>query len=161
MIEAVLKSGLLSKDALEEMKRFSPVIPGDAVVEELKDLDTAVTIIATALESEGYVVVRETDLEVFHQYVETSKPGTLHIETDESQTDIEITYGKTKMGEYIIAWRSESIEDLLTNGRSYLQAEGNRIFFSGLRELFFGETKAFMVAQASAREAIPTTDNAA
>ena len=61
MIEAVLKAGLLTPQALAEMKKFSSVIDVEAQTEEPKDLDTAATIIANALTAEGYVMVRETD----------------------------------------------------------------------------------------------------
>ena len=59
------------------------------------------------------------------------------------------------MGEYLIAWRSETIEDMLTNGRSYLQVDNQRIFFSRIRELFYGDTKAFMACTESAAESVP------
>ena len=162
MIEAVLKAGLIGENALREMKRFSAAIDPEAKTEEPKDLDTAATIIATAIADEGYVMVRETDLEILHQYAETARQGVLHLEIDSdvepsgsNSTDLEISFGKSKMGEYIIAWRSETIEDMLTNGRSYLQVDGQRIFFSRLRELFYGETKAFMACTSSTIEPVP------
>jgi len=152
MIEAVLKTGLISKETLAEMKRFSPVIPTDAETEEPKDLDTCATIIATAIESEGYVVVRETDLDALKQYFETSTAGVMHVEDEGVVTDFNVTFGKTKLGEYIIPWRGESIEALLTNGSSFLQSAGVRVFFDRVRELFFDETKAFMICHASTEE---------
>lgn len=160
MIEAVLKAGLVSEEALEEMKRFSTVIPKDAITEDPKDLSETARIIATALESEGYVMVRETDLEVLQQYMETSRAGLLHVETEDgAYSEFGITFGRTRLGECIIAWRSESIEELLTNGLSYLEFEGVRTFFSDVRELFFGETKAFMVCRLSTKEtAAPPTE---
>jgi len=163
MIEAVLKAGVVDANTLALFKKFGAPIDPDAEVEEPKDLETAAAIIGDVLESEGYVVVRETDLQVFNQYVETSRRGTLHLAVESdveptglTATDIEITYGKTKMGEYIIAWHSESIEDLLTDGNSYLEAEDCRIFFQSVRELYFGNTKAFMVCLVSTREPTPT-----
>lgn len=163
MIEAVLKAGVIDANTLAQFKKFGAPIDPDAQVEEPKDLETAAAIIGDVLESEGYVVVRETDLQVFNQYVETSQKGMLHLAVVSdvepsglTTTDIEITYGKTKMGELIIAWHTESIEDLLTDGNSYLEAEGVRIFFNSVRELYFGNIKAFMVCSVSVREPIPT-----
>lgn len=148
MTEAVLKAGLLTPSLMAEFRKFGG-IDREATLEEPKDLDTAATIIALALESEGYVMVRETDLEVLHQYAETSRRGSLHLVTDngpeEVSTNIEVTFGKTKLGEYILAWRGESIEDLILDGRAYLMFDDQQVHFNRVRELFYGETKAFMV----------------
>jgi hypothetical protein len=164
MIEAVLKAGLLGENALREMKKFSVSIDPDAKSEDPKDLDTAATIIASAISEEGYVMVRETDLEILHQYAESARRGRLHLEIDSdvepsgiTSTDLDITFGKSKMGEYLIAWRSESIEDMLTNGRSYLQVDDQRIFFGRIRELFYGDTKAFLACYPSATEPLASS----
>jgi hypothetical protein len=161
MIEAVLKAGLLGENALREMKKFSVAIDPDAKSEEPKDLDTAATIIASAIAEEGYVMVRETDLEILHQYAETARRGVLHLEIDSdvepsgfTATDLDISFGKTKLGEYLIAWRSESIEDMLINGRSYLQVDDERLFFGRIRELFYGDTKAFIACTVASKEPV-------
>jgi hypothetical protein len=117
-------------------------------------LDMASRLIMNALQSEEFVIVRETDLEVIRQYAATTRVGTLHMEIDEDQQgDAEVTYGRTRLGEYIIAWQSDSIEDLLTNGLTYLIEDGKRVFFKDMRELFFGDRKVFMVCTLSSVEA--------
>jgi hypothetical protein len=150
---AVLRAGVVSPKMLEEMKRWSPNLEKEASAGEPLELDMAASIIEQALQSEEYVIVRETDLEVVRQYATTTRTGVLHMEIDElQQGDAEVTYGKTKLGEYIIAWQSDSIEDLLTNGLSYLVEDGHRVFFKNVRELYFGERKAFMVCTPSTVE---------
>lgn len=147
MTEAVLKAGIITPNMLREMKRFSPSIDQEAEVEEPKELELAAKIIADALESADYTLVRETDLECLRQYTDTATEGMMHIEVLEvAPVDFPVTYGKTPTGEYIIAWKSESIGDALTNGMTYLKAEhGKHVFFKDVRELWFGEHKAFML----------------
>lgn len=150
---AVLKAGLISPAMLKEMKRISPLIAPDAEVGEPVDLDLAVRFVEDALQSDEYVLVRETDLESVRQYVETTRTLTLHIEDGpESSGDIEVTVGVTPLGEYIVAWKGESIRTMMTNGMTYLVDGNVRVFFRDVRELFFGEYKAFMVCTPSVRE---------
>jgi len=145
---AVLKAGIVSQEMLNEMRRFSPTLGPDATAAEVPvDLETAARLVEEALGSAQYVLMRETDLEVIRQYVETAQGGTLHV-VDEDETtsaDIPVTFGRTPIGEYIIAWKSESIADVMTNGATYLVDGDAQVYFQDVRELFFGEQKAFMV----------------
>lgn len=153
LTHAVLKAGLVSPSMLKEMKRFSSTIDPEAEPEEPKSLEEAVKLIDDALQSEQYVLVRETDLEIVRQYAETVRTTALHVEVDDGmKSDMDVTYGKTPIGEYIIAWKSESIRDMMTNGLTYLVEEGAHVFFKDVRELFFGEQKAFMVCVPSTVE---------
>jgi hypothetical protein len=150
--EAVLRAGIISPAQLAEMKRISAVIDREATVGEPLDLEVAARIVAEALESEQYALVRETDLEVVRQYAETATTGLLHVEEGDQSTDFEVTYGRTPLGGFVIAWKSESIATMMTNGRTYLVHDGVHVFFSDVRELFFGTTKAFMVCVPSLTE---------
>ena len=150
--EAVLRAGIISPAQLAEMKRISPVIDREATVGEPLDLEAAAKIVADAMESEQYALVRETDLEVVRQYAETTATATLHVEEGSESTDFEVTYGRTPMGGYIIAWKSESIAEMMTNGLTYLTVGATHVFFKDVRELFFGSKKAFMVCTPSVTE---------
>lgn len=146
MTQAVIAAGLVNQAQLDEMKRWNPALA--PVVDEVpppKTLEEAAELVVEALQSEGYALVRETDLEVVHQYAATVTRGTLHLEVGTEGTDFEVTYGKTPIGEFIISWRSESIKDAMVNGQTYLIDGNTRVFFNDIRELFFGEQKAFMV----------------
>lgn len=145
IIDVILKAGLLSKQQLEEMKRISPVIDRDAEVGEPVDLELASRLVLDALEREEYVLVRETDLEVLRQYASSAKSGALYIEGEDGHTSFDVTFGRTTMGDYVIAWRGESIKELMTNGLTHLLDGVEPIYFQDVRELFFGEQKAFMV----------------
>lgn len=151
--EAVLRAGIISPAQLAEMKRISPVIDREAMVGEPVDLEMAAKIVADALESEQYALVRETDLEAVRQYAETTTIGTLHVEDGSESAVFEVTYGRTPLGEFVIPWKSESITGMLTNGQTHLvQGDGSRVFFKDVRELFFGSKKAFMVCVPSTVE---------
>ncbi len=152
LTNAVLKAGIVSPEMLKEMQRFNPGLKEAHASETPVDLETASSLIVSALNSEEYVLVRETDLEAVRQYLATMRGGLLHLDTGEQNTDIDVSFGKTKLGEYVIAWTSESIEQMMTNGLSYLVEDDKRVFFKDVRDLFFGDQKAFMVCVASSVE---------
>jgi hypothetical protein len=150
--EAVLKAGLVSPEMLREMRRFSPVLD-EAETDAPADLETAARLVELALQSEQYVFIRETDLEVLHQYAMTTESGVLHVETDSETVDVPVVYGRTPIGEFIVPWKSESIKELMTNGLTYLvTATAQRVFFHDVRELHYGTHKAFMVCVPSMTE---------
>jgi hypothetical protein len=157
--EVILKAGLITQQQLEELKAFRvPSIPPDAEVAPPVSLQEAAQAIEQVLQSEGMVLVRETDLESVQQYIQHAEHGILHIDATDvkdpvgtlNETDIQIMYSLTTLKEYLIPWRSESLADLLINGASYLiNAQGQQVHFRQVRELFFGEQKAFMVCTAA------------
>jgi hypothetical protein len=129
--------------------------------------EQVVQAIEEALQAEDLVLVRETDLECITNFLGTSHRGILHVvvEDDEGgpdqEADIECFYGRTPLGEYIIKWHSDSIEDVMTNGKTFLQAtagvelstlravrSGPQIFFTRAREVFFGKVKTFVICTA-------------
>ena len=79
--EVVVKAGLVSPAKLSELQRWGAPVP------EVEDDQQAsqspiypeevVRAIDRALDDQGLVVVRETDLEALKQYVESMKPGRL------------------------------------------------------------------------------------
>jgi hypothetical protein len=151
----MLKSGLITQQQLDELKAFRvPSIPPEAEVQPPVSLQEAAQAIEQVLQSEGMVLVRETDLESVQQYIQHAEHGILHIDATDpkdpvdvtNETDIQIMYSRTVLKEYMIPWRSEGIADLLTNGASYLiNAQGEQVHFRQVRELFFGDQKSFMV----------------
>jgi hypothetical protein len=61
---------------------------------------------------------------------------------------IPVEYCKTRLGEIVIPWTSESINDTILDDRTYLKPVGeDRIYFADVRELFHGGHKAFMVCE--------------
>jgi adenine specific DNA methylase Mod len=91
---------------------------------------------------------------VLKQYLDTQMQGVLHVEIFVAETDttnfadIPVSFGITPSIEYIIPYRSESITEEMTNGLTHLRSAregGPKIYFSSVRELFFGDTKAFLL----------------
>lgn len=155
--QAVLKSGLITKDQLAEFRRWkAPIdLPVD-IPDPPKTLEAAASAIEEALESEGFIISRDTDLDILQYYLRTQRHGRLHVEiptddiTVESVADIEVTYGMTPIGEYILPWASESIAEAMTNGLTFLALLGEpftHVFFSEARELFYGQHKAFIICR--------------
>lgn len=167
---AAVKAGLIDKVLLAEFKRWkAPIEIPDDVPDAPKTMEEAAAAIEEVLQSDVFVLTRETDLEIFRQYMTTQKLGSLHVEVPVDPTaplglemtvaELTVTFGVTPMGEYIIPWRSDSIRQEMTNGMTYLiadQVARTRVFFKDLREVYYGDVKAFMVCSPSL---IDTEDN--
>lgn len=156
LTDVIIKSGLVPESVLKEFARWGMPVDENRRPNELHavpDLHKLCDAIDEAIQSEGYVLTRETDLEAIPQYLQTMKPGVLHVVVEDgTSSDFEVQYGIGKTGDVIMPWRSDSITDLLTNGETYLKVPGERIFFGAARELFYGTNKAFVVCTPSTRE---------
>lgn len=157
---AVLTTGIVDRKMLDELKRWgAPIDIPEKLPEFPTSLEEAARIIEEALQSEGYVVTRETDLEVLQQYLATQKTGKLHVEVEPvadvilgTQATFDVTYGRTPLGAYILGWQGESIRDEMTNGLTHLIEDDGNVYFHDVREVFYGEQKAFMICIASTKE---------
>lgn len=161
LTEIIVKYGLVPPSMLEELKRWG--MPVGDVKPAVRDLQAEPTIeklcsaIDEAIQSEGYVLLRETDLEAIPQYLNSMRPAVIHLVVEDGTgSDFESQVGHTKSGDYIFPWRGDGITDLLTNGESYLKIDGQKIFFGSARELFYGSNKAFVVCTPSTRESDAT-----
>jgi hypothetical protein len=151
---AVVKSGILPEEALAEFRRWGhdvetpPPIP--------KDPKEIVQALEQALQDEGLVVTRETDLEAVTYFLMNQLQGELYVVLEEEghteTSGFPCNFGITPMGDYIIQWHSESIEEVMTNGKTHLNFQGKdtlgahvEVYFNRVREIFFGDTKAFMI----------------
>jgi hypothetical protein len=154
---AVVESGLISPNKLAEMRRFSPSVGTPVVAGEPVPLEDAAASLSKVVQEADYVAVRETDLDAVQVYLKSQKEGMLHIEMisadDKTTADFPVTYGRTKMGEYIIPWSTPTIADAMTNGFTHLtvKVEGGEelVYFDDVRELYFDDTKAFMVCRSA------------
>lgn len=165
---AAIQSGLIDQDAINEFRRWRPPVDlPDVAPGAPATLEEASERIEQILQSEGFIITRETDLEVLQQYLSTQKQGTLHVEIsgdtvdDENRVaEFEVSYGRTRTGEYIFAYRGETMQEEITNGLSYLTWDdgqvGGKVTFTNAREVFYGEVKAFMVCLPPARALVPT-----
>ena len=150
---AVLKTGIVSPALLAQMRRFNPMFLPDNTPDVPVDLETAGRLIADALQTEQYVLMRETDLSVVQKYIQEPKRAVLKYLADGAEADIDVTYVNNALGEYVFAWKGESISAAMTNGETHLVVDDVAVYFMNVRELFFGEQKAFMVCQPSSVEA--------
>ncbi len=150
---AVARAGLVPPEVMQEIRRWG--LPVELLSVEDKDVLTnpkqVVDLIQRALEDVDQVQISETDLDLLTRYLDPAyrQEGTLVVKHDDQKTSVKVNFSTTPLGEYAIPWMSESIVDFLTNGQTYLRFKLNganeRVKFSNVREVFFGETKAFMV----------------
>lgn len=142
----ILQSGIVDQEILAEISKWRmPVdIPSD-LPPPPKTLEELVSRLEEALESEGMVLVKETDLSALHEYLRTQTQGVLHVETDVHEADINISYGQTIDGRYLIPWRGESIQEEMTDRATFLRTAHGEVHFAQVSSLFYGDVQAFMV----------------
>jgi hypothetical protein len=152
---AVVETGLIHPDVLSEMMRWGLPIDIVEAKQVVKTSDEVVERIQEALEGEDLVRLRDTDLDIIRYYLAQQRPGVLHVEEDQDNiANFSVHFCKTKLGEYVIPWRSEGVYGFIVDEKTYLtfqetNSEGKKqrvkVHFRDVRELFFGDTKAFMV----------------
>ena len=151
----ILKSGILEENTLAEFRRWKLPLPEaedttNALLSDVKiSPENLAQLLERAMQEEGYVLTRETDLDALPRFLNSMRPGVLHLTTpDVIGAEIRVMVGKQvtgKLTEYIIPWNADTITEWLMNGETYLEVEGKKVFFSSVRELFFGGTKAFLL----------------
>lgn len=141
---AVALSGALDEDMLREFGKWRlPIeVPDDAPFESPEE---AITAIEEALESANQVEIRATDLDILKQFLRTQRNAKLHLVTSHESGTFDISIGVTTLGEYIIPWRKDGLVEVLTNGESHIIDGRRRIFLSGVQDLYFGDTKVFIL----------------
>ncbi len=157
LTDIILKAGILSPASLAEIERWRLPLGDITPADELAPTPTPASICnanADAIESEGYVLTRETDLEAIPQYLHGMRSCVLHVVMDDgAEPEFEIQAAKVASGDWLLPWRSDSITDLIANGTTYLRVGGERVYFSQARDLFDGTRKAFMVCTPVPEEA--------
>ncbi len=151
---AIVKSGLVDAGILQEIRRWGlPVqfVEEDAV---LSDPQQMVDLIQAALEEHDHVRITETDMPLLTRFLDANNRvvGTIVMKVDGERSSIPVAFCRTLLGEYVIPWKSEGIYDLMISGDTYLRykedGETIKAHFTDVREVFFGDTKAFMVCTA-------------
>lgn len=154
---AAIRSGIIDESTINQFKRWG-VVDRDLDTSIIEDPDDAIEGIQFALESEEQVRLQSTDLDLLKFYLDKNnqRKGQMVVHNaDASKRAVRtVTYAvraRGKENQYIIPWVSDSIEDTLTNGKSYLRfvdgEKSTRVYFTNIEELYFGEVKAFMVCE--------------
>ena len=101
-----------------------------------------------ALQDKDYVLVRETDFNTLRSYLSNQRMGKLHLVSDTSESDIDISYAVMPTGEYVMPWNGDTVADLLANGKTFLWTDDGEVeHFVEVRELYYGEVKAFVACR--------------
>lgn len=149
LARAVTQSGVLDADMLRELSKWK--LPGVVVPSEggFTTPEEAIEAIEEAMTSAGQVEVRVTDLDILKNFLQTRKHGKLHVVAEDgTKGTLNVTFGtinRHNYVDYIIPWNNDSIEGILTNGESHLIDDKKKIFFASVMDLYFEDTKAFMV----------------
>ena len=151
LAEVIVRSGIISESQRTEFMRWSGM-EQSINVSPPSDATMFIQQIELAMQEEEMILLRETDLEALQLFLHYQKKGSLHLGVAGEDGEpiivnaVDVSYAVRKTGEYIIPWTSESMEELLVNGFTYfLNADGAKVYFRDVRELFYGDVKAFMV----------------
>ena len=151
--EVFSRIGVVDPQMLAELRRWGfPIPEAKTPAASISDADAAVQALREVIESEEAVAIKQTDMDILKQYTSSMKKGRLHLTVKDlrgeeiNRGNFEVTFGRAyPSGDYIIPWDNESIEEFMLDGDTYLQDGKRRIRFNTVRELFFGDTKAFMI----------------
>lgn len=142
--EAMLKTGIIPGMAVSELARWGVELPQQVPVET--DPEEALEGIREAIESPETVAMRTTDMDALRFYKENEKMGRLYYASANGTTFVDVSYAKNQFNQYLIPWNDEDIYALMLDPDTYLKPKGEeRIYFSDVHELYYGEKKAFMV----------------
>src|SRR5690606_32660855 len=149
---AVLQTGLVDEDQINEMARWGLVMRGEEIPDESPptSVEAVAHLIQETLESMDYVRMQDMDFDILQRWLDKRNhlDGRLVLEHDSSKRTAKIVYFISSMGEIVMPWKDENIMELLLNTKSHLRAvvDGveKRYFFSDARELYVGDVKAFM-----------------
>ena len=156
IMQVVVDSKIVDDDALAQLQRWmQPGLDNVAASSSEGVVVSAESIAQAMLEAmtDGDAVeLRSTDMDIVREYLAHSRKAKLHVPNPEpggrETIGIPVQYCLTKMGEVVIPWTSEAINDTLLDPVTYLKPVGqDRIYFADVRELFYGEHKAFMVCE--------------
>jgi len=147
--EAVIRAGLVGTETLAEIRRWGlPLEVDENAVEHAESADDALDLLRDALESEDLVTIRDTDLDIMRVYLRKQERGRLVIKG----SPIPVSFCRLITGEYAIPWMSESITDTMVDGETHLKVRRKKVYFCDIREVYFGETKVFMVCRPGVKE---------
>lgn len=143
---AIAKSGLLDDEILLEFSRWGVPLDDLHSGPKPQSVQEVVALLEEALQSEGLVVEKLTDLEIVRQYLATQMVGLLHVEVGEESAEFTVPYGRTQLGEYVFPWKGDAVAEEMTNGLTYfVPADEKPVYFFNMWELYFGDQKVFMV----------------
>jgi hypothetical protein len=143
--KVIQQAGLVDDSTVKELRRWgAPITP--ASIGPVPDPEILPALIDRAMQNENMVQVRETDLEVLQQYVQTQTPGSLRLEEMSGKVlELSVIFGRTPLGEYILPWMGDKVSDLLEDCLVSLSLEGRWLSLERPKELFYGEQKVFTV----------------
>lgn len=151
LAKAVIRAGLVDESVLSELKRWGCPIETSADGEAIEDPDLVIRVLQDALDSYEQVRLQDTDLDIVQRWVDPGNQveGRLTMIDDELRATRKVIFCWTVMKEIALPWNADSIVDLLTNGETHLKYEDelgkHKVYFSDARELYIGDTKAFVV----------------
>ncbi len=91
--------------------------------------------------------MRITDPDLLAQYTNSRVEGLLRVQIGTEQADFPIVFGRTVLGEYIIPWSSDALEEALERCDAWLSAP-EEIHFRAANVFSYGQDKAFIVCVA-------------
>lgn len=157
---------ILPKSTVEEQARWAPAAGDDDQDEDdfrqrVQKLgpEQVRAEIGKLLDTAGFVLIRRTDLDAVHTFMQRAATGTIVLYDENGKAHrSEVSFARS--GKAILLPMSqkeedtpETVEDLLfalTDGKSYLEADGCKVFFGeGSECIYMGEKPSFLLLRPS------------
>ena len=154
LVRTVISCGLVDANQVREFQRWG-LIDRKLALEDVEQKHEAIkNRMNLALDVVG-LDRKESDLSIHRWFLETAKPGKLYVHIDgvDVREPVDVTYGTTKHREYILPWRTVGQEELLVNGRTYLQTQDSKVYMMDSRPVYFDELQSFVVCKPGYQEA--------
>lgn len=144
--DLLLANGIIKPEQLAELQHWGYGTGAQQVPTDTPE-DTAPKFLQRLdrlMDDDILMLIRETDLEALGRFLKEQKKGELIFGEDYPAMDA--YYGVLRTGEYLLPWLSEDVLELLTSPNACLKTvSGSSVYFSNIRELFYGNVRAFMV----------------
>lgn len=162
------QAGLISSDVVNEFRQWrrdptevsdtpeelTPIVATPELTQFLRQLEEV-------LQSEGYVITRETDLDVLRHFVHKQEKADLYLSDKGVLQQVEKTPYCRNGASYVFACDPKDDGEFLyymTNGESYLAVMKDekieKVFFGDGTYLYLGKEKAFLSLQPSTKEKV-------
>lgn len=155
VVDAVVEAGLIDSSILDEMARWGIHVTSAPNAQIANDPKAVVEHIRQAIESNDQVRMDETELDLLTRYLDRKhkKTGRLTVKEGKKHHTHSVDFCVTHTGEYAIPWTEEDeTPHVLANGETHLKWEADGVqhdvYFTEVREVFFGKKKAFAVCTA-------------
>jgi len=154
LVRTIISIGLVDDNQVQEFQRWG-LIDRVLILDNVQDsVPDVVARLNLALDVVG-IERKEMDLSILEEYKSSASKGMIYVYLNGVyvKEPVEVMYGMNRWGEYILPWGASGQEDILTNGKTYLETENSRVYMVSTRPVYFDDLQSFVVCKPGIEEA--------